>query len=95
MIDTIIFSDLISELEVYYGRSLTPSSKSTWLRYLKNHLTTDEFVYAVEQTILHCFSMPTARQLLKRGKGKPEYLLGSAETEREEIEEMRNRLQNA
>ncbi len=94
MIDILTFSDLINELEVYYGRSLTPSVKSTWLRDLKNQLTIDEFEYAVEQTIIRYRLMPTVEQLLKRGKGKPEYLLGSADTEREEIEELRNRLQN-
>ncbi len=106
MINTVIFSDLISEMSCFYKRAklcgrlhrparlrdFTPFSRRIWFKYLNDNLTTEEFIYAVEQAILHSFYMPTPEELVAVVKGRGKFSSATANEEKERTETIRQML---
>lgn len=92
MIDTIIFSALISEMSCFYKRDFTPFARRVWFKYLNDHLTSEEFVYAVEQAVLHSFYMPTPEELVAVVKGRGNFSSATGNEEKERTETIRQML---
>ena len=72
MIDKQVFQELIAELENYYKREFTPFAQRAWYKHLNTHLSTEQFIEAVESAIVSKQFMPTPAEIVEMMCGTPE-----------------------
>lgn len=73
MLDRIVFDEYLGEFGIYYSRTFSSFVKNAWYKYLNTHLSTEQFVAAVEEAWLTQREMPTAKELVELAQRQTEY----------------------